>query len=102
MSDKLKEIRERHEIHTKALKKLREEFKDKNHKPVTFLGIPAHQDRGELLQMVDDRDERIAELQSQVDAFNRSRMLSHKYAGCTADNCKLDGVECSQALEQKP
>jgi len=37
-------------------------------------------------------------LQAQVDAFKRSRMLSHKYAGCTADNCKLDGVECSATI----
>ena len=58
---------------------------------------------GQMHETVVTLRQTIFELQEQVDALKRSRILSHKYAGCTADNCRLDGVECSQALqEQKP
>lgn len=38
-------------------------------------------------------------LKATLNRLRHSRELSHKYAGCTADNCLLDGDDCSAAIK---
>ena len=63
--------------------------------------IPTWCDLYEMEDKFIKRGERIAELEAQVTSLERSRKLCHHYAGCTADNCKLDGDNCSAALDDK-
>ena len=45
--------------------------------------------------------EKNKELEAQVTSLERSRKLCHHYAGCTTDNCKLDGDNCWAAIKGK-